>query len=209
MILLVSGATQYLRSLPDTTAIGHLITPAAGNNVDVLAATGLPIGADNGCYHELDERAFVRMLNRLRTIRSYHRRRPLWVAVPDKVGDHAETMALWRWYHHYVRGSDLPMAFVAQNGAEEGPIPWGKIDCLFIGGTSAWKTGPAAAALIRKAHALGKWVHVGRVNTLTRYWRLSALPVDSIDGSGFSRYNDRIPWMVRRFAGIQHTMQFE
>ena len=65
MILLVSGATQYLRSLPDTTAIGHLITPAAGNNVDVLAATGLPIGADNGCYHELDERAFVRMLNRL------------------------------------------------------------------------------------------------------------------------------------------------
>ena len=111
----------------------HLITPAAGNNVDVLAATGLPIGADNGCYHELDERAFVRMLNRLRTIRSYHRRRPLWVAVPDKVGDHAETMALWRWYHHYVRGSDLRWPLSRRTAPRKGRYP-GARSIAFVGG---------------------------------------------------------------------------
>lgn len=87
-------------------------------------------------------------------------------------------------------------------------MPWGAIRCLFIGGSTEWKEGPHAARLMQEAHARGKWVHVGRVNTLRRYWWLSSLPVDSIDGTCFSKWPDKfIPWMLRRFEGIQHRME--
>ena len=42
-------------------------------------------------------------------------------------------------------------------------------DALFIGGTTAWKVSRAARGLIRRAHALGKHIHIGRINWWRRY----------------------------------------
>jgi len=132
----------------------------------------------------------------------------LWVAAPDVVGDADSTLARFRVWRPTLDYYGLPIAFVAQDGQEDRPVPWDAIRCLFIGGSTAWKEGAAAAALIYEAHARGKWTHVGRVNTLRRYWWLSSLPIDSIDGTCFSKWPDKfIPWMLRRFPGIQHRME--
>jgi hypothetical protein len=40
-----------------------------------------------------------------------------------------------------------------------------------------------AEAVIRRAQALGKWVHVGRVNTIRRIRRFQRMGVDSVDGT--------------------------
>lgn len=191
MQLLVSGATTTMWRMRGRATLGHLITPANGNRWEPMLATGLPIAADNGCFGGLDEPAFVRMLQQLRRLRivSYWKW-PLWVAVPDKVADARETLVMWRWYRHYVRGSDLPAAFVAQDGCEEYRIPWHQFECLFIGGSTAWKEGIEAARLIQKAKRLGKWVHVGRVNTQRRERYFQALEVDSIDGTKYSRFGE-------------------
>jgi hypothetical protein len=53
--------------------------------------------------------------------------------------------------------------------------------------------GRGAAAIIKTAQALGKWCHVGRVNTPGRFEHFEALGADSIDGTGLSRYS----WMRR------------
>lgn len=54
----------------------------------------------------------------------------------------------------------------------------------------------------------GKWVHVGRVNTLRRFAWCEALGVDSIDGSGFARFTrTRLPMgMAALVALTQETL---
>jgi hypothetical protein len=81
-----------------------------------------------------------------------------------------------------------PIALVAQDGQERLPVPWDHFEALFVGGSTQWKLGPHATALIRQAKRRGKWVHVGRVNTVRRITWFKALDVDSIDGSGFARF---------------------
>jgi hypothetical protein len=67
---------------------------------------------------------------------------------------------------------------------------------------------PHAAVLIREAKWRGKWVHVGRVNTLRRIAWCKALGVDSIDGSGFARFTRaRLPMgMAALAAPTQETL---
>lgn len=196
MILLVSGATATLRGLPPDAPVGHLVTPHTGNDLAGVAATGRPWAADNGCFGGLDAGAFVAMVARLerevlwQLCAGRGLRAPLWVTVPDVVADARATLDLWRWWRHAVRGAGLPCAFVAQDGAESLPVPWGQLACLFVGGSTAWKESDAAAWLAARAKAHGKWVHVGRVNTERRVRLFDGLGIDSIDGTQFSMFPD-------------------
>jgi hypothetical protein len=204
-IILVSGATKTMQRLTDkhTAGLGHLLTPRSGNSIDQLLATGLPIAADNDCFIRLDYAQYLAMLDRLKP----HADRVAWVTVPDIVGDARATLRRWRLWRDALRRRDLRAAYVAQDGSEDLAPPWNDLDCLFIGGSTAWKLGKAAERLIREADDRGKWVHIGRVNTLRRMRWFSSLPVDSFDGSGFSRWPDkRIPWMLKHLGGIQHRM---
>ena len=202
MILLVSGATSTSRLYLGHPRFGWLRTPANGNSIDTIVASGVPWACDNDCYTRLNRPRYLAML------RQVVGRGPLWVTVPDVVADAARTLARFRLWQPTLDYYDLPMAFVAQDGQEDLPVPWDQIRCLFIGGSTAWKEGPHATRLIYEAHDRGKWVHVGRVNTLRRYWWLSSTPIDSIDGTCFSKWPDRyIPWMLRRLDGIQHRME--
>lgn len=203
MILLVSGATCSARRYLGHPYFGTLKTPADRNAIAPIVASGVPWAADNDCYRRLNRAPYLRMLRALAG-----QPRLIFVACPDVLADAGATLLRFQLWRPALDYYQLPIAFVAQDGQEDRAVPWDAIRCLFIGGSTAWKEGPHAARLIREAHDRGKWVHVGRVNTLRRYWHLSSLPVDSIDGTCFSRWPDiYIPWMLRHFAGIQHRME--
>lgn len=205
MILLVSGATATIRRHPHLARIGHLLNPRSYNAVETLLSTGRPLAADNDCFQGMDARAYVAMLRRL----APHTERVLWTTAPDVVGDARATRRRWRHWLPLLRRLGLRAAYVAQDGSEACPPPWAELDALFIGGTTAWKEGPAAEALMREARARGAWVHVGRVNTIRRL-RLVSAEADSIDGTSFSRFPDTyIPWIAPHLEVIHHRLPLE
>ncbi len=139
---------------------------------------------DNGAFAKFDETSFLSLLERERPRRDLCR----WVAVPDVVGSARRTLEVFEEWK--LRLSGWPLALVCQDGQEELPIPWKDIAAIFIGGGTEWKIGKHALACIKAAKAIGKWVHVGRVNTPGRFEYFEDLGVDSIDGTGLSRFPD-------------------
>jgi hypothetical protein len=114
----------------------------------------------------------------------------LFVVVPDVVADHVATLRRWHHWSERVRElSGQPLAFVAQNGAEDGPVPWDEFGTLFIGGDTDWKLGSAASQLVWDAHERGKHVHMGRVNSAKRITRALEMGCDSFDGFKWARWS--------------------
>ena len=93
---------------------------------------------------------------------------------------------------------------VLQDGIERVTIPWARLHAVFIGGTDAFKFGAEAFAAARAAKMLGKWVHVGRVNTARRVSDWTGI-ADSIDGSGISRYDHMLEAGARADRGRAPT----
>jgi hypothetical protein len=110
----------------------------------------------------------------------------MWVSVPDVVGNHRATRRRWHHWLPVLRRHGLRVAYVAQDG--ETTPPWDDLDCLFIGGSTQWKEGAHAIKLCHEARARGKWVHIGRVNTVRRL-RMFDNVADSFDGTQFSRFS--------------------
>lgn len=141
-----------------------------------------PWAVDNGGYHKLDPPALMALLER----EMARQDDCLFVAVPDVVGSARRTLEVFdRWKPRLV---GWKLALVCQDGQEDLPIPWDDIAAVFIGGSTSWKCGPHAAAIVRAAKALDKWVHVGRVNEPGRYEHFATLGADSCDGTGIARY---------------------
>lgn len=61
---------------------------------------------------------------------------------------------------------------------------------MFIGGDDAFKDSNSAADIVKAAKAIGKHVHVGRVNEVKRFVAFNRLGADTFDGSGVSRFAD-------------------
>jgi hypothetical protein len=193
MRLLVSGATATLRRHPGSPYLGALVVPGAGNRLDPVLAAGQPWAADNAAFTGFDPAAFCAMLGRVAGKPGCR-----FVACPDVVGDAAPTAALFRVWSPVVAALGLPVALVLQDGQDRVGVPWDRLDAVFVGGTTGFKLGGTAAALVREAKAGGKWAHMGRCNTRRRFWHAHQLGCDSVDGSGFSRWPDqRIPLALR------------
>lgn len=146
---------------------------------------------DNGAFAGFDAKAFRALLEREKPRIDLCR----FVSVPDIVGRVGkevfasarrtlEVFDVW-----YAELCQWPLALVAQDGQEDLPIPWKEISAIFIGGTTEWKMSVHAAAIIKTAQALDKWVHVGRVNEPKRFKHFEKLGVNSIDGTGISLYS--------------------
>lgn len=90
----------------------------------------------------------------------------LFLAGGDIVGNAKATLETYDEFQRYF--TDWPLAYVAQNGAENLPIP---TDCaaVFIGGDTKWKESMAAVSVIKRAQSMGKHIHIGRVNWKRRY----------------------------------------
>jgi hypothetical protein len=108
--------------------------------------------------------------------------------VPDVVASARRTLEVFDHWSTKLLGG-WPLALVAQDGQENLPIPWNQIEAIFIGGSTKFKLSTSAADICRAGKAIGKWVHAGRVNVPARFEYFESLGVDSIDGTGLSRYS--------------------
>jgi hypothetical protein len=183
MILLVSGATSTV-ARADPQRIGVLFVPRDRNLPHLVP--GRSWAVDNGAFLRFDAVAFVELLGRLRGVAGCR-----FVACPDVVGDAPATLRQFAMWAPMIRALGYPIALVAQDGLTVSMVPWSDIDALFIGGSTAFKLSAAADDLLAYASAWGKWRHVGRVNTRRRMQHFFGR-CDSIDGSGFSRFPQRI-----------------
>jgi hypothetical protein len=156
-------------------------------------AEGIPYGLDNGLFAGVLHKAvWERMLDEA------DEDRPVFVTLPDMVGDAQRTSELFEAFR--TRTQELPRALVLQDGIERVTIPWEHIVAVFIGGSDAFKTSREAFAAARTAKILGKWVHVGRVNTAARVSAWLGL-ADSCDGSGVARFDHMLEDVLAMVTG--------
>jgi hypothetical protein len=195
MIALLDTSQEMAECAAELGAdVGQLLTPLTRYR---LQNPALPWAIDNGAFSRFDERAFLSLLQR----EEHHKANCLFVCAPDVVGSARRTLEIFeRWKG---RLTSWPVALVAQDGQEDLEIPWDDIAAVFIGGTTTFKVGPGAAAIVRAGKILGKWVHVGRINTPERFEYFEDLGADSCDGTGLSRYSHMRQAIARRDAQFQ------
>lgn len=177
---------------------GQLRTPLTNY---ALAPEPVMWAADNGFFSNQDLDSWLAWVDRFDENRE---RRPKFVTLPDIVGDAARTGELFEYFKK--RTNELPRALVLQNGIQYTKIPWADLDAIFIGGDDPFKVSPQAFAAARTAKILGRWVHVGRVNTAARVRNWLGL-ADSIDGSGISRFDHMLEDVLAQIAGTHPQTQ--
>lgn len=180
MICLVSGATPTLRRYARHGCYGRLVVPRSGDR----PLPGLTWACDNSAFAGFEPDRYIRMLEYLRDVPGAQ-----WVTAPDVVADAEQTLLAFEQWEPVLRiNYGRPVALVAQDGLAEEDVPWDKIHALFVGGTTEYKLGAEARALVELAKERGKWVHVGRVGTGKRIRYCQAIGADSIDGGVFSSH---------------------
>jgi hypothetical protein len=193
MIYLANPSTQPVRNAMAAGLIGAVMSPAQGN---LLPSSAL-FAIDNGCGPGRDgkpgggypgDEHYVSLLQHLGQGDGYDDCDPdsswcLFAVAPDVVGNAAATLRRSERMLAWIRYAGFPAALAAQDGLEHLTVPWGEFDVLFIGGSTAWKLGPAARRLVAEAKRHGKHVHMGRVNSLRRLRYARAIGCDSADGT--------------------------
>lgn len=174
--------------------LGCMTTPAQGNRVP----PGALWAADNGKFGKGWPGAGP-WFDWLRwRVEQSGADRCLWAVAPDVPFDAVGTLAESRPWLARIRELGVPAAFAAQDGCENGLIPWGEFDVLFIAGSTEWKVGPVAERLAREAKARGLGVHMGRVNSRLRMGVAEWFGCDSADGTYLAYGPDRnLPRLLR------------
>lgn len=202
MILLVSGASKTVQRYSASKNLGCLLTPRNGNTIESMG--GLPWAADNDCFNGFDECRFVAMLEKIKG------HSPIFVTAPDVVGDAPATMDMFNTWEPVIHAYGLPVAFVLQDGQEMLDMPWGRLDAIFIGGSTEYKLGHQVRWLVREAKFRKKWVHMGRVNSNLRLSYARDIGCDSADGTGYSRFPDaNLPDALSFLKEDQIAIHFE
>lgn len=183
-MILTSGATATLKRLLPAAHLGYLLTPDISKPSHVrLARRSGCWAADNSAFANFNPARYCGFLEQISRIPGC-----LWVTCPDVVADSKATLARFAVWQPVIAEVGLPVAFVGQDGSEQLDMPWGRMSCLFVGGTTDWKLSRAARDLIQEAKRRNKWVHVGRVNSNKRVGWCVENGADSFDGSGFGRF---------------------
>lgn len=150
----------------------------------------IPYVLDNGVFTNWQPDLFMQTLKR--TTRLH---RPLWIVVPDVVGDAEETVKMWNEWYERIEPFG-PLAFACQDGMNPESVPE-KAFCCFIGGTTRWK--------LKNAHrfkGVRPWLHIGRVNTYRRLRWAEDIGADSVDGTGFFRGDkNQLAGLIKFFMG--------
>ena len=196
-MIYLSGAGPARREAAalEAAGIGLIAQPGIGSHGPSVSLSMLLQcrcwAADNGCFaSRWEEDAWLAWLNGL------PRAGCLFAVAPDVYPDAAATLQRSAPFLPLIRELGFPVALVAQDGAESLALPWDDFDCLFIGGQLGahprreWKESPAAERLGWEARRRGKWVHMGRVNSLTRMERARSMGCCSVDGT-FIKWRNR------------------
>jgi CRISPR/Cas system CMR-associated protein Cmr3 (group 5 of RAMP superfamily) len=154
---------------------GQLLTPLTGYKKceDVF-------GVDNGGFSGAKPKEFSRILKRQFEFKD----QCLFAAIPDKVGNHKETVSMWEEYEQLADG--YKKAFVVQDGFDEWPS---NADAIFLGGSTEFKESYEAEQIVIAALDKGMHVHIGRVNTFYRFYKFHCMGAHTCDGSGISMYD--------------------
>jgi hypothetical protein len=151
--------------------LGHLYSPGGWRN----PIHWFPYALDNGAFKGFDEVAFFAHLDKAKAAAI----QPMWVAVPDVLGDRPGTLARWDEYLDRVAAYGWDLAFVVQDGMTVADVPK-RANLIFIGGSMEWKL-----------KTLSMWgaeyprVHAGRINTERLLWLCYDAGVESVDGTGW------------------------
>lgn len=165
---------RYLWPAGGDVGMGVMAAPNM-RGIPLAITRGASWAADLGC---LDGPPFVKRCDVtnarlwLETLSTYHAR-CLFVTVPDVVGNSIATLAAYD--QNIGRFTGWPLAYVAQDGAEDFQIPV-SAHTVFIGGSTQWKLSNAAESVIERAIAEGRHIHVGRVNWWKRYAHFRRMP---------------------------------
>jgi len=190
MKIMLDVSPEKLRSCENRYSheFWQLITPLRINKL-----AGVPYGIDNGCYSRFKKDEFCKLIDNADRDRTNLQ----WIVCPDMVADAQRTRELYDYFaRKHLRG--LPIAYVLQDNCQFTRIPYDEVECLFVGGTTPFKTSDAALNAVRTAKMIKPeiMIHVGRVNSFDRAeWWIAAgerygFKVDSCDGSGMSRFGD-------------------
>ena len=163
--------------------VGHLFSTDGKFNPYPFA----PYALDNGAFPawvrglRWDDAAWLKMLDRAAACPHV----PRWALVPDVVCDRERTIEQWHKYLPFVLQRGFVPAFAVQDGMTDSDLP-AEAQVLFVGGSTDWKwrSLPAWAAT-------GRRVHVGRVNYPTQLAICQAHGVESVDGTGWFRGDDK------------------
>jgi len=138
---------------------------------------------DNGAFSRFSVGGFMSMLAKHEPRKHLCR----FVAAPDVVGSARRTLECFR--HWQSRLASWPVAFVCQDGQEDLDLPWDSCAAVFIGGSTEWKMSKHASAIVKASKVIGRWCHVGRINTPGRLEYFEELGADSCDGTGLAQYS--------------------
>lgn len=160
----------------------YMTTPYVNIPLGVMEAAGVPWCADNGFFSNPDEEYFREWLAGIIGSKGCS-----WVCCPDVVGNAKETLRLWlRWKSH-IEGIGFTPAYVLQDGSDVDSIPEARV--YFIGGTTGFKLGPAAAECAAEVKRRGAWLHMGRVNSIDRLIYAHSIGCDSVDGTSYAKWS--------------------
>ena len=174
-------------------SVGHLYSPGGLRR---RPESWLPCALDNGAWgahlhgHPWREDEWLDHLRRA----ALSGTDPLWVAVPDVVGDKAATMDLWGRYEGHVSGYGWRRAFVAQDGMTPSDVPAGA-EMVFLGGNTEWKW----SNLREWGRAFPGKLHVGRVNGYAALVDCYQAGAVSCDGTGWGRGRQKQLGELKRF----------
>jgi len=160
--------------------LGHLFGPSRRNGPFAF----MPYALDNGAFAAGDnweEAPWYSLLDWAKL----SGQKPLWVIVPDVVGDRLRTIRKWGIYAPQLARYGWPLAFAVQDGMTPEDVP-SDASVVFVGGTTEWKW--QTVAIWCKAFPR---VHIGRVNTYWRLWECHDAGAESCDGTGWMRGNQR------------------
>jgi hypothetical protein len=138
--------------------------------------------ADNGCFTKGDRFQLPEYLDWLDAM-APAADRCLFATAPDVVADAKATWERSEPAIPEIRLRGYDAALVAQDGMESMDVAWDAFDALFIGGSTDWKLSWAARDVTAEAKRRGKWVHMGRVNSLRRLEVAEMMGCDSVDGN--------------------------
>jgi len=196
MLYLTPNATK-LATCFSNRYLGQIFTPRSWRRPELP----LPWAADNDCYSQgeaFDLGVYLAWLERMRP----YSRRCLFATLPDVVGDAEATLERSLSVLPELAELDYPRAFVLQDGCNYKLVPWRDIEAVFIGGTTAWKLSQDARYLAHVAKGLGKWVHMGRVNSFERMKVAFMWGCDSVDGTSLVFGPDRRWPEIKRWLSL-------
>lgn len=146
---------------------------------------GIPWAVDNGVFgawskgREWSQEPLYEFLD------AYADWNPMWVVVPDWVGDRDETLRRWDEHAPALQSFGIPLAMAVQDGMGPSDVPK-EAEVVFVGGTTAWKW-----ENLYVWTTLFPRVHVGRVNSRNLLEKAEAAGAESCDGTGWFRHPKR------------------